>query len=121
MSPNPAARTAEAESAPKKSMTFGGYIGAYASLLILSGLTFGLSFAHLGSLEWLAALGIATIKALIVAWFFMHLIEMSAAYRLSGVIAVTLLATLVLFAMADVWTRSSSAEPEPPQAATHHP
>lgn len=88
------------------------YVVAYLALLCLTGLTFGLSFAHLGAAEWVAALGIAALKALIVALFFMHLTEMSAAHRLAGFVAVTLLATLILFAMADVWTRPQEVGPE---------
>ncbi len=87
------------------------YAGAYAALLLLSGLTFAFSFVPLGWLEWPVALGIASVKAVIVAWFFMHLVEMSATYRLTGIIAVALLAILILFAIADVWTSPPRLEP----------
>ncbi len=93
-------------------MTLGKYTLAYVALLALTGLTFGLSFADLGALEWLPALGIAAAKSIIVALFFMHLIEMSVAHRTAGVVAVVLLACLILFAMADVWTRSYQVAPE---------
>ncbi len=94
-------------------MTFGKYTAAYVVLLLLSALTFGLSFAHLGAGEWFVVLGIAALKSTIVAWFFMHLIEMSAAHRLAGVVAAALLAVLILFAMADVWTRPRQVGPDP--------
>lgn len=90
------------------------YVACYVALLLLTGLTFGLSFVNLGVGQWLAALGIAAAKAIIVALFFMHLIEMSTAHRLAGVIAIGLLATLILFAMADVWTRDYQGVPEAP-------
>ncbi len=86
-------------------MTTTKYTAAYTALLALTGITFGLSFVSLGAAEWPVALGIAAMKSIIVALYFMHLIEMSAAHRLAGAIAVILLATLILFAMADVWTR----------------
>ena len=98
-------------------MTFGKYLAAYVALLLFTGLTFGLSFAHLGVAEWLVALGIAVVKSIIVAWCFMHLIEMSVVHRLASVVAVSLLAVLILFAMADIWTRPQTARSEPPAFA----
>ncbi len=98
-------------------MTFAKYLFTYIALLLLSGLTFTLSFANLGRFEWIVALGIATLKACLVAWFFMHLVEMSATHRLAGVVASVLLAVFIFFAIADVQTRPQSIEPEPPTLA----
>jgi cytochrome c oxidase subunit 4 len=92
-------------------MTTSTYVTAFVALLLLTGVTFGASFASLGPWEWAVALGAATAKSIIVALFFMHLIEMSAAHRLAGVIAIALLSTLILLAMADVWTCSSDVGP----------
>jgi len=86
-------------------MTFGKYLGTYIGLLLLTGLTFGLSFVSVGGWEWPLALGIALVKAGLVAAFFMHLVEMSAAHRLAGAAAAVLLAILILLAVADVATR----------------
>lgn len=86
-------------------MTVTKYLTIFAVLLVLSGLTFGLSFLSLGAWEWPMALGIAAVKGTLVAMYFMHLIELSSSHRLAGVVAVVLLGILVLFAMADVWTR----------------
>lgn len=99
----------------KHELTLGKYTAAFVALLLLTGLTFGLSFASLGPLEWLAALGIAAAKSVIVALYFMHLIEMPTPHRLAGVIAATLLAILILLAMADVWTRAYEVAPAIPQ------
>lgn len=100
----------------EQQVTMGKYVGAYVALLALTALTFGLSYLALGVWEWPAALGIASAKGVLVALFFMHLVEMSPAHRLSGVVAVALLAILILFAMADVWTRSYVVGPEVPRA-----
>lgn len=100
----------------KHKLTTGKYVAAFVALLLLTGLTFGLSFASLGAFEWLSALGIAVTKSVIIALYFMHLVEMSAAHRLAGVIAVCLLATLILLALGDVWTRSyNEVGPDIPQ------
>ena len=97
-------------------MTFAKYAAVYAALMALTLTTFGLSFASLGSFEWPVALGIALIKSGLIALFFMHLVEMSAAHRLAGVAAATLLAVLILLAMADVWT--SPRLPVPPESCS---
>lgn len=87
-------------------MTVAKYTLVYVALLVLTGLTFGLSFAPVGVLEWPIALGIAATKAALVAIFFMHLSEASAAHRFTVIVAVLLLATLILLAVGDVLTRA---------------
>ena len=49
------------------------YIVIWAVLMILIGLTAGVSFINLGEFSGPVALAIASVKALLVALFFMHL------------------------------------------------
>ena len=97
-------------------MTVGKYVATFVALLVLTGLTFGLSFLSLGPLEWPVALSIAAAKGILIALYFMHLKEMSPAHALSGVLAVLLLTILILFAMSDVWTRPVVVGPESAQS-----
>ena len=65
-----------------------------AGLLGLTALTVGVSFIPLGGFNLVAALIIATAKALLVALFFMHLLYDNRFYML---IVVTALLTLMIF------------------------
>ena len=51
----------------------GIYYVVFALLIVLTGATVGAAFAELGHLTTLVAIGIATAKALLVAFFFMDL------------------------------------------------
>jgi len=102
------------ETQTRRGMTVGKYTLSFVALLLLTALTLALSFAHLGAGEWLVALGIAVVKSIIVAWFFMHLFEMSVVHRMAGVVAASLLAVLIVLAMADIWTRPKAINPETP-------
>ncbi len=94
----------------ERSMSVGKYSMVFASLVALSGLTFALSFFDLGPWEWPVALGIAAIKSALVADFFMHLVELSPAHSVTGLVAVFMLSVLVLFVLAEVWTRNDDAQ-----------
>jgi cytochrome c oxidase subunit 4 len=48
------------------------YYGIWITLLILTGVTAGVSFIDLGPFNTIVALVIATFKALLVVLFFMH-------------------------------------------------
>jgi cytochrome c oxidase subunit 4 len=50
----------------------GFYILIFAILLVLTATTVGAAFINLGPLNPILALGIATVKALLVVLFFMH-------------------------------------------------
>jgi cytochrome c oxidase subunit 4 len=51
----------------------GSYLAVWGVLMVLTALTVGASLVNLGSLNLPLALGIATVKAALVALFFMHL------------------------------------------------
>src|SRR5262245_46522617 len=81
------------------------YTGVYVALLLLAGLSLGLSFAHLGSADLVISLVIALAKALLVLWFFMHLYEQRAANRLVVLVSFLLLLIFVVLTAADVASR----------------
>lgn len=50
------------------------YLGVAAALFVLTAITVAVSFVHLGGFNAIVAVGIATVKALLVAFIFMHLL-----------------------------------------------
>lgn len=78
------------------------YIAALIGLLALTALSFGLSQVELGALGPTVALGIAAVKALVVLWYFMHLIEEGFVMRVVTLIALIYIAFLCLGMVADI-------------------
>jgi cytochrome c oxidase subunit 4 len=89
------------------------YLGIWLSLLGLTALSYLLSFLRLGSPSLFVALGIAAIKASLVALFFMHLIEQRFSNRLTLGVAAFLVALLCTLTALDV--RSRHTFPPAPQ------
>lgn len=87
------------------------YVLTLVALLVLTGLTFGLSFLSLGPWGIPVALVIAAAKAVLVALFFMHLLEQGAPARLAVVVALFIGGILIVLATLDVATRSHFAPP----------
>jgi len=79
---------------------------AWVGLLILTATSFGLSYAHLGAFGVPVALGIAVVKASLVALVFMELLVEPFTVRVTLVTAVTFVALLVFFVVGDVVTRA---------------
>jgi cytochrome c oxidase subunit 4 len=79
----------------------------WAALLGLAGLSFALSFAHLGALALPAALAVAVAKAALVAAVFMELRAAGFVARLALVVAAGFIALLVGLMSADVATREA--------------
>lgn len=84
----------------------GAYLGVFAALMVLTGLTVWAAFQHLGVWNTPVALAIAVTKALLVAWIFMHL-RYSPKLTIFVVSASILwLAFLILITGSDYLTRS---------------
>lgn len=84
------------------------YIAVYAALLLLTGLTVTLALkAHLGAWEVPVALGIASVKTVLVGLFFMHMIHSSRLVWVVVFTGVVFLGFMVVLVMADYWTRSA--------------
>ncbi len=77
------------------------------ALLALWAASFGLSYVHLGGAALPVALGIAVVKAALVAVFFMELLRESLSMKLAIITAGALLALLIGFMVADITTRAT--------------
>jgi cytochrome c oxidase subunit IV len=82
-----------------------GYGVTFGVLLLLTGVTLGLSYVDLGRFGVPIALAIASTKALLVALFFMHLVEQRASNRIVAATAIAFVALLVTLMVVDVDTR----------------
>ncbi len=78
------------------------YVLTWIALLVLTGLSFGLSFVHLGDFALLSALEIAVVKSAVVAVVFMHLVEAMVATRMIPVITFLFVLLLCLAFVGDV-------------------
>ena len=96
------------------------YLGTLVTLLILTGITVGASYIQFGAGNVVIALTIATIKATIVALFFMHLLHDKPVNAVIAVAGFVFLGIFLMFDFLDVGTRTN---PQPqnlhaPPAAT---
>ena len=82
------------------------YLRTFATLLVLTAITVGASYVDLGtSVNLAVAILIATVKAVVVAAFFMHLAADSKYYTLSLLSAFVFLGIFVAFTMFDTEAR----------------
>src|SRR5271169_6944600 len=87
------------------------YVGIWATLMVLTGLTVFASFLELGDWNIVLALVIATIKATLVMLFFMHLYYSSKLTKITMVAAVFFLFLLLALSMTDYLTRAWLTNP----------
>ncbi len=95
------------ENAEHTSHSQGFYIAIGVGLLIGTITTVGAAFVNLGPFNPVVALLIATIKAIVVVLFFMHVKD--ASEKLAGVVVLSgffFLAILISLSLADYLTRS---------------
>lgn len=91
------------------------YFGIAAALFVLTGATVGISYIHLGPWNAVAAIGIASVKASLVALFFMHLKYDNKFYMFvfsAAIFFVALFITLTMFdtlRRADIYQLKSGA------------
>lgn len=81
------------------------YVVALVVLAIATGASWALSHVDTGGFHPVIALGIATIKAGVVALVFMHLGRAATGDRLAGVVTVLFIALICLGIAADVAVR----------------
>jgi cytochrome c oxidase subunit 4 len=81
------------------------FVLVYLALLCLLALTIGAAQLQLGVLKPVANLGIATVKAVLIAWFFMHVREGSGLVRLFSGAALFWLLILFGLGLSDYLTR----------------
>lgn len=81
------------------------YAGVWFALLFLTGLTTAVSFVDLGRFNVVTALGIAAVKMLLVALFFMHVRHSSRLTKVVVMGGMLWLGILLAFTMADIASR----------------
>lgn len=79
-----------------------GYVYTWLGLLGLTGLSLLLSFVPMGALAPLVALAIASVKALVVAAIFMHLLRAPFVLQMIAAASVVFVALICLGIVADV-------------------
>ena len=89
----------------KELQTFGF---AWAAMMLLLGLTYGLSFVLTGATAALANLSIAAMKAALIYWFFMHGRTESGIVRLSSLVGGVWLMVMFVLTFSDYFSRSWS-------------
>jgi cytochrome c oxidase subunit 4 len=92
----------------------GGLLKTLLALLFLAGLSLVMRFVHLGSLSFPVALGIACIKALLIAVFFMEILTEKVTSRFAIAAGLVLFAIFLALVLADVLTRSIPPLQSPP-------
>jgi len=81
------------------------YLAVGAALLILTGVTVTVSLIPLGGWNVVVALTVAAIKALLVAFFFMHLLYDKKIFLVIFTMAVIILAIFITLTMFDTMER----------------
>lgn len=91
-----------------------GLLLTLLALLVLAGASLAFRFAHLGDFSFPVALGIALIKAVLVAVVFMEITIEKPTIRFAFAACLSLFALMVALLVADVLTRSAPALGTPP-------
>lgn len=81
------------------------YLAVAMALFILTVITVSVSFIHLGGWNAVVAFGVATIKGLLVALFFMHLLYDKKIYMIIFVTALLFLGLFIALTMFDIVLR----------------
>ncbi len=81
------------------------YIAVGVALLLLTAVTVGVSFIHLGGWNAIAAVGIASVKALLVALIFMHLLYDKKIFLIIFSTAILFLGIFLALTMFDILSR----------------
>ena len=81
------------------------FFTVWVCLLILTALTIFVSGLELGNFSTFAAMFIATFKASLVLFFFMHLRYEPPVFRVMALVAILTLTVIVLLTFTDVWFR----------------
>jgi cytochrome c oxidase subunit 4 len=87
------------------------YALVFIALIVLTFVTTGVAYIDLGAFSVIVALGIAVVKMLLVALFFMHVRHSDKLTKLVVVGAVLWLAILIFFTLGDFFTRGWTGVP----------
>ena len=81
------------------------YVTIFVALMVLTGLTVGVTYVDLGEANLFVALGIAVTKATLVVLFFMHVYWSPRLVHVTVMTALAFLGILAVFAAGDYLTR----------------
>lgn len=84
---------------------YGLFIGVWAALMVLTAVTVEVSTIHLGFLNVVAAMAIASVKASLVVFFFMHLKYENRTLKTMVLVAFVILAIFIGFTFFDTANR----------------
>jgi cytochrome c oxidase subunit 4 len=93
------------------------YYGIFAALMVLTGITIGVAFIHLGRLNFPVALAIAITKATLVILFFMHVKYSSRLTKMIVAMAFFFLMIMFTLTMTDYLSRGWYTGPGPSTGA----
>lgn len=91
-----------------------GLLLTLIALLLLAGFSLVMRFAHIGGFSFLVGMGVAVIKAALVAVFFMEILTEKVTARFAFVTCLSLFALLLTFVIADVISRPIPPLRDPP-------
>lgn len=77
----------------------------FSALVALTLVTFGVSYVNLGEWSVVIALTIAMAKAVLIAFFFMHLVEQRTSARVTALVALVLIIVFIGLTALDVSSR----------------
>ncbi|UCE65236.1 MAG: cytochrome C oxidase subunit IV family protein [Candidatus Zixiibacteriota bacterium] len=86
-------------------VSFKTYLATGTALLILTAATVGVSFIKLGGWNAIAAVGIACLKAILVAFVFMHLLYDKKIFLVIFSVAIIFLTIFLALTMFDILSR----------------
>lgn len=99
------------------------YLTVGGGLFILTGITVAVSFIPLGGWNVVVALSIATLKASLVALFFMHLLYDKKIFMIIFLAAIIFVGIFIIFTMFDTMRRGdiyeNAGQPIRPEAAMY--
>jgi cytochrome c oxidase subunit 4 len=81
------------------------FLIVWACLLALTALTITVAGLHLGNFSTLAAIVIASVKAGLVLWFFMHLKYETRLFKMLLLVPIVTLAVIIGMTFIDIWYR----------------
>jgi cytochrome c oxidase subunit 4 len=89
----------------------GRYYGVWFILICFTVLTVITGYTDLGAINLPLALTIATIKASLVIWFFMHMNHAAGTNRIVFVTSFLFMLVMIFGVFGDLWTRSEMSLP----------
>jgi len=84
---------------------YGVFVAVWAALIALTAITVTVAGMHLGKFSILAALAIASVKASLVLWYFMHLKYEHKLFKVLLLVPVMTLTVIIGLTFLDIWYR----------------